>query len=58
MQELDVSNVRELEDFLINECMYSVSCYILFKFWLWYFSYFQWFLILLVLPKVFLTSYP
>ncbi|KAL5676650.1 hypothetical protein ACJX0J_012781, partial [Zea mays] len=23
MQELDVSNVRELEDFLINECMYS-----------------------------------
>lgn len=22
MQELDVSNVRELEDFLINECMY------------------------------------
>jgi hypothetical protein len=25
MQELDVSNVRELEDFLINECMYSVS---------------------------------
>jgi hypothetical protein len=31
MQELDVSNVRELEDFLINECMYSVSCYILFK---------------------------
>ncbi|XP_019188738.1 PREDICTED: COP9 signalosome complex subunit 7-like isoform X3 [Ipomoea nil] len=25
MQELDVSNVRELEDFLINECMYVVS---------------------------------
>ncbi|ONM23731.1 COP9 signalosome complex subunit 7 [Zea mays] len=25
MQELDVSNVRELEDFLINECMYSVQ---------------------------------
>lgn len=24
MQELDVTNVRELEDFLINECMYSV----------------------------------
>lgn len=23
MQQLDVSNVRELEDFLINECMYS-----------------------------------
>ncbi|XP_078148248.1 proteasome component (PCI) domain protein isoform X2 [Carex rostrata] len=23
MEELDVSNVRELEDFLINECMYS-----------------------------------
>ncbi|KAL5197184.1 hypothetical protein ABZP36_000696 [Zizania latifolia] len=23
MQELDVSNVRQLEDFLINECMYS-----------------------------------
>ncbi|XP_072960834.1 COP9 signalosome complex subunit 7-like isoform X2 [Typha angustifolia] len=23
MQEIDVSNVRELEDFLINECMYS-----------------------------------
>ncbi|CAI0548397.1 unnamed protein product [Linum tenue] len=23
MQELDVTNVRELEDFLINECMYS-----------------------------------
>ncbi|KAL5648751.1 hypothetical protein ACJX0J_039560, partial [Zea mays] len=23
MQELDVSNVRELEDFLINECMYA-----------------------------------
>lgn len=27
MQELDVSNVRELEDFLINECMYSVSAF-------------------------------
>lgn len=25
MAELDVSNVRELEDFLINECMYAVS---------------------------------
>lgn len=25
MRELDVSNVRELEDFLINECMYAVS---------------------------------
>ncbi|RWW76691.1 hypothetical protein BHE74_00015204 [Ensete ventricosum] len=25
MEELDVSNVRELEDFLINECMYVVS---------------------------------
>lgn len=25
MQQLDVSNVRELEDFLINECMYAVS---------------------------------
>lgn len=25
MQELDVTNVRELEDFLINECMYVVS---------------------------------
>lgn len=24
MQELDVVNVRELEDFLINECMYVV----------------------------------
>lgn len=24
MQELDISNVRELEDFLINECMYAV----------------------------------
>jgi len=24
MQELDVTNVRELEDFLINECMYAV----------------------------------
>ncbi|WJX34230.1 hypothetical protein P8452_22360 [Trifolium repens] len=24
MQELDVPNVRELEDFLINECMYAV----------------------------------
>lgn len=24
MQELDVSNVIELEDFIINECMYSV----------------------------------
>ncbi|RVW32310.1 COP9 signalosome complex subunit 7 [Vitis vinifera] len=23
MQELDVTNVRELEDFLINECMYA-----------------------------------
>ncbi|RZR79407.1 hypothetical protein BHM03_00005124, partial [Ensete ventricosum] len=23
MEELDVSNVRELEDFLINECMYA-----------------------------------
>ena len=32
MQELDVSNVRELEDFLINECMYSVSPYILIQF--------------------------
>jgi hypothetical protein len=28
MQELDVSNVRELEDFLINECMYArVGCF-------------------------------
>lgn len=25
MLELDVLNVRELEDFLINECMYAVS---------------------------------
>lgn len=25
MQELDVTNVRELEDFLINECMYAVG---------------------------------
>ncbi|KAK2444398.1 COP9 signalosome complex subunit [Trifolium repens] len=25
MQELDVPNVRELEDFLINECMYAES---------------------------------
>lgn len=25
MKELDVSNVRELEDFLINDCMYVVS---------------------------------
>lgn len=25
MVELDVTNVRELEDFLINECMYAVS---------------------------------
>ena len=25
MQELDVMNVRELEDFLINECMYAVG---------------------------------
>lgn len=25
MVELDVSNVRELEDFLINDCMYAVS---------------------------------
>uniref|UniRef100_A0A2N9GJ86 PCI domain-containing protein n=1 Tax=Fagus sylvatica TaxID=28930 RepID=A0A2N9GJ86_FAGSY len=25
MQELDVMNVRELEDFLINECMYAVN---------------------------------
>lgn len=25
MQELDVTNVRELEDFLINDCMYVVS---------------------------------
>ncbi|KAL6008430.1 COP9 signalosome complex subunit 7 [Asimina triloba] len=25
MLELDVSNVRELEDFLINECMYAVQ---------------------------------
>ncbi|BBN67340.1 Proteasome component domain protein, partial [Prunus dulcis] len=25
MQELDVINVRELEDFLINECMYAVQ---------------------------------
>jgi hypothetical protein len=24
MQELDVPNVRELEDFQINECMYAV----------------------------------
>lgn len=24
MQELDVTNVRELEDFLISECMYVV----------------------------------
>ncbi|KAG5035288.1 hypothetical protein JHK87_010198 [Glycine soja] len=23
MQELDMTNVRELEDFLINECLYS-----------------------------------
>lgn len=28
MQELDVSNVRELEDFLINECMYSVRIFL------------------------------
>lgn len=28
MQELDVTNVRELEDFLINECMYAV-CFLL-----------------------------
>lgn len=25
MMELDVTNVRELEDFLINECMYAVG---------------------------------
>ena len=25
MVELDVTNVRELEDFLINDCMYAVS---------------------------------
>lgn len=25
MQQLDVANVRELEDFLINECMYVVG---------------------------------
>lgn len=25
MVELDITNVRELEDFLINECMYAVS---------------------------------
>lgn len=25
MHELDVVNVRELEDFLINECMYVVG---------------------------------
>ncbi|RWW03157.1 hypothetical protein GW17_00033709 [Ensete ventricosum] len=25
MEELDVSNVRELEDFLINECMYAFA---------------------------------
>jgi len=25
MQDLDVTNVRELEDFLINECMYAVG---------------------------------
>lgn len=25
MLELDVTNVRELEDFLINECMYAVG---------------------------------
>lgn len=25
MVELDITNVRELEDFLINDCMYVVS---------------------------------
>ncbi|KAG9129015.1 hypothetical protein Leryth_021700 [Lithospermum erythrorhizon] len=25
MRELDVTNVRELEDFLINECMYVIK---------------------------------
>jgi hypothetical protein len=25
MQQLDISNVRELEDLLINDCMYSVG---------------------------------
>ena len=25
MQELDISNVRELEDFLINECINAVG---------------------------------
>lgn len=25
LEELDISNVRELEDFLINECIYSVG---------------------------------
>jgi hypothetical protein len=25
MQQLNISNVRELEDLLINDCMYSVS---------------------------------
>ena len=24
MQELEISNVRELEDLLINDCMYAV----------------------------------
>ena len=28
MVELDVTNVRELEDFLINDCMYAVSALI------------------------------
>ena len=31
MQELDVTNVRELEDFLINECMYVVGTTSLFS---------------------------
>lgn len=25
MEELDITNIRELEDFLINDCMYAVS---------------------------------
>lgn len=25
LEELDISNVRELEDFLINECIYAVG---------------------------------
>ena len=25
MKQLDISNVRELEDMLINDCMYAVS---------------------------------